>query len=343
MIFLLIAALASLLYGARLRDAGDASTWLNKGTTTAINGFFILFVFINHANQYIEASGFQYLAWCDASYKWLRKYIGQLIVAMFLFNSGYGVMESIKARGIDYVRCLPRHRILTVLANFDVAVLVFVALNVALGIGMNLRQIVLSFVCWDDVGNSNWYIFAILACYAITYIAFRFIRQRWKGLLLAVLGVVAFAVVMSFFKGSYWYNTVFAYPAGMAVSIFKERVFKFASDNWWRVTASLALMFFVGKFAVGHLPVRGLDHNCLTVVFVLLVAAICVRVDFGNEVSSWCGKNLFPLYIYQRIPMIVLASSSMLDLSNGAILFVLASFLLTLPIVFAYRYVRISL
>lgn len=54
---------------------------LNKEQTTCINGIFVLFVFLSHFGQY------ETMPWNN-----LLLAIGQLMVAPFLFYSGYGIM-----------------------------------------------------------------------------------------------------------------------------------------------------------------------------------------------------------------------------------------------------------
>ncbi len=341
MIFLYFGLIALFAAGCKLRNVAVASTWLNRDTTTAINGFFILIVLVNHANQYISGTGFAYTSWMDASYRHVASYVGQLIVAMFLFNSGFGVMESIKHKKDEYVRNMPKRRILPVLANFDIAVLVFCVLNLLLGISMNVRQFLLSLVCWDDVGNSNWYIFAILYCYVAVYVAFRLAKSCDRGLMFALFGILAYALVMPFFKGGYWYDTIFAFATGLIVSNYKECIHAFANKYYWTCFVVLAVCFVIGKIVVGYLPLRRLDHNCVAVVFCLLFSLICMKVDFGNRMTAWCGKNLFPLYIYQRIPMVALAATTSLA-ANVPIAFVILSGLLTLPIVVMYKHFKIS-
>ena len=65
--------------------------YLSKEQTTAINGIFVLIVFLSHASTYVELGGP-----LDAAYSTLKGYLRQLIVASFLFYSGYGMLESIK-------------------------------------------------------------------------------------------------------------------------------------------------------------------------------------------------------------------------------------------------------
>lgn len=92
------------------------------------------------------------------------------MVAMFMFYSGYGVMESIRSKGMNYVHSMPKKRILSTWIHFAFIVALYVLLTVAIGNEITLKQLLLSFIGWDSVGNSNWYIFDILCLYLMSFV-----------------------------------------------------------------------------------------------------------------------------------------------------------------------------
>lgn len=169
--FVLIGVLA--LWGIGFRSKGFFDDYIGVQQCNAIKGLFILVVFVRHIYPYIIGSGCDMSGRLDGLGLRLDGMIGQLLVVMFLFYSGYGVMESIKRKGSCYVRDIPKHRVLTTMLNFGVAVAAFVLLNLALGIERTWDEILLAFTGWTSVGNSNWYIFVIVLCYLLTYFAFR--------------------------------------------------------------------------------------------------------------------------------------------------------------------------
>lgn len=81
---------------------------LTVSRTTCVNGIFVLLVFLSHFCQYMDTSALPFFQ----PYLLLRSILGQLIVAPFLFYSGYGVSEQIKKRGIEYVNAIPKSRML---------------------------------------------------------------------------------------------------------------------------------------------------------------------------------------------------------------------------------------
>lgn len=149
-----------------------------KEQCNRIKGFFIVVVFCRHIAPYLADAGYDFSLLGDNLFCLIDGRIGQLLVVMFLFYSGYGVMESIKKKGSAYVDCIPKRRLLTTLANFDVAILLFLLVNLCLGIHYDMQVILLSFIGWESVGNSNWYIFVILCCYLSTYITFKVTRGQ---------------------------------------------------------------------------------------------------------------------------------------------------------------------
>ena len=141
---------------------------LSKEQTTCINGIFVLFVFLSHFGQY------ETMPWNR-----LLLAIGQLMVAPFLFYSGYGIMEQIQRRGIVYIDSMPRKRILKFYIHFCMALFLYLILSFLLGKDYSFVRIALSFTALSSIGNSNWYVFAILVMYSIVYISFKQFKKTW--------------------------------------------------------------------------------------------------------------------------------------------------------------------
>lgn len=270
--------------------------YLSISRTNAIKGFFILVVFINHINRYIAAHYFSESTFNFLYFK-LPAMLGQLMVVMFLFYSGFGVMEQIRSKGIEYVQKMPQKRILTTLINFDVAVLCFIVLNLLLDISMDGLQVILSFFAWDTVGNSNWYIFSILLCYSIAYVICIITKDKIEHISVWIFVTIIFVtIVLSFFKPDIGYNTMMAFGAGCVFSDYKNKIESFFKLHYFRLLICLFILFFL--LYIAHYDYRGLLHNVMSIVFAMLVVGITMRVSIGNQILYWLGLNLFPIYIY---------------------------------------------
>lgn len=329
--YLLIAVLC--LWGFGFRKESERGAYLSREQGNAVKGIFILMVILFHANGYVRDAGYNYSQWGDALFLDIASRFGQLIVVMFLFFSGYGVISAIRDRGEEYVKAMPRHRVLNVLLNFDVAVICFAIVQLLLGQVFPLKQYLLSLVAWDSIGNSNWYIFVILLCYAATWLSAKLCRSGWKVLAVTFALLCILYTLLVHFKESHWYNTMVAYPLGMAVCLGKKRLDSLSRTGFYWAALSAGFVCLALTY-VHHQDPFCLVYSFRSVVFALVIVLLLMKVKVGNPALNWLGKNLFPLYIYQRIPMILLAHFDPWGITAGhPTMFVFLSFVFTILLV----------
>ena len=140
------------------------SSYISISQTQTIKGFFVITVFFSHFCSYVSLD-----IWYDSVVRVCR-YLGQLMVVPFLFYSGYGIFESVKKKKENYIKQFPKKRILKVLLHFDLAVLLFLVLDALINQPVSLYKFTLSLVAWEAIGNSAWFIFAILCAYLFAYV-----------------------------------------------------------------------------------------------------------------------------------------------------------------------------
>ncbi len=133
--------------------------YLERSQTDAVKGFFILMVFLSHIRGYI--SGLGKIDGSYLYYDWLLTKIGQRMVVMFLFYSGYGVMEALQNRP-GYLDTFLSRRVFPAWFHFAIGLIPFIAMNWIMGFTYPMRSYVLCWTGWESIGNSNWYIFDIL-------------------------------------------------------------------------------------------------------------------------------------------------------------------------------------
>ncbi len=334
-------------YRVRVAVGGFHEDYLSKPKTDSVKGIFILLVVLTHAMGYLNDLGYEYEAFGDNWYASLCNSLGQLVVVMFLFYSGYGVSESYKKKGNDYLRGYPRKRILTTLLNFDVAVVAFVILAVVLGKPITVSQSLLSLTGWDTVGNSNWYIFVILCCYVMAWVMLRLqlARRAHRVALLFVL-CLTLLVVLSRFKDNYWFDTLLTFPAGFLFSTYKDEIERWLKRWYWAVLGVLAVLFLVQyySYCIGYyFDKLSLRYNFYSITFALLIVVLTMKVGIGNKPLQWLGRNLFPIYIYMRLPMIILVEKQPEFVLAQPAAFIVVSLAVTLLIAWLYRYWRIRL
>lgn len=336
----LFLALIFLLCLWRIKFAKPVLTGINENylamdRTNSIKGIFILLVFLSHARNCISMLPSYSDDALNSIYDIFQNHLGQGVVVMFLFYSGYGVMESIKKKGNDYINSFPKNRFAKTLFNFDIAVILFIILDLCLGTLKNysVPQVILSFIGWKSVGNSNWYIFAVLMLYLFTFAAFKIFKNkvRYAAVLVTVL-TAAYIGVLSLFKQSWWFDTVILYPLGLWYSIFKDKIEFFVKKKPVNYYLLFILCAFV--FAASHLMRSNLvfyEISQITLCAVIVVATM--KIDVNNKILSFFGNHLFEIYILMRIPMLVLLH---FDITN-TYLFIFISFAVTVVLSIIFK------
>lgn len=300
MLGIFVIYLILVLYKSKFEIKGTAD-YLAIENTNCVKGIFILMVFLSHFNSYIGLTG-RY----DEIYLRIFSTIGQAMVTMFMFYSGYGIMESIKKKGDSYVSSIPFKRVLGTLFRFDLAIALFLILALITSRPMTAKNVLLSLIGWESLGNSNWYIFVILVLYVITFIAFKIFGTKKLFLSASVTTVLVAGVVMATMiyeiKESWWYDTALCFAVGLLYSLFKDTIVKMVNKNivlWFVFTTVFGAAFYTLRPRC--IVFQIISNICFTLFFVILT----MRITFNNKALKWCGEHLFEIYILQRIPMIV--------------------------------------
>ena len=223
-----------------------------------------------------------------------------------------------------------------------VAVCCFALLQIALGNEFAIKKFTLSLICCDSLGNSNWYIFCILWCYFFSYIGYKVSRGNSKYHLAFVwiLSLLYIAILHSF-KGSWWYDTVLAYPTGVTFTIYKDKIINYIKRRCMiSIISSLAL--FIASYICLRHHYNVYVSNVTSIMMCMLIIALMIKVRIQNKYLEWMGKNLFPLYIYMRIPMILFSKDKDF-IVNYEWLYITLCIAITLVFGYTYRFYQIKI
>ena len=309
MTLFLIPLLLVAFYGCRvyLQPSAWNDDCLSRSSTSAVNGIFVLLVMLSHGVSYLP----QFTVF-DQGYLAIRSFLGQLVVVSFLFYSGYGIHRQLANRGESYRKTLLSHRFLKVLFHFDLAVLMFLLLQTLLGEQYRLRRILLSLVAWEKLGNSNWYIFAVLCLYVMVWLSYFIFRKKDIAALISVTVLCGvYLVLLEQFgnrSSDCWYNTIFCFPAGMWFSRYRDRLLPALKKRIW--LWGLLLLVCIGLVALRspfpELLKNPWIYNLWAICFMAGVVLLTMKVKLGNKAICFVGALTFWLYILQRLPYILL-------------------------------------
>lgn len=329
-LFILLAILT--LCGVRYSKFHE--DYLSLSATNAVKGVFAVIILYRHMPEYMHFSD----SWLDQSFVAIDSYLAQLIVAMFLFYSGYGIMLSV-AKKPNYIDSFFKNRIIKILTHFDIAVLSFILLQLCLGKMYSRGEYLLSWIGWFSVGNSNWFIFDILALYLITWTVLLF-HTYIKRISNTSIIFMHLLLVASLWGGLYilkpgrhwWIDTLLTYPFGMLYAVNKQRI-----DKFLRNTSSyfLALSALLVTFVVWHYYMWVDQYGICSCIFCMLISVLTMRFQFNNKALQWLGTYAFAIYIMQRWPMLIYVHQGW---NSSSLLFVCLSIPSALSIAYLFQY-----
>lgn len=331
MIFFVLILLLLIFNKAEISKPGEFNIeYISPDGTLALKGIFVALILLSHGKGYIELGG-PY----DAPYTAMQNHLNQMVVAMFLFYSGFGMMESIKKKQFAYVGSIATKRFPNLLLNYDLAVLLFFIMDYAIGQPKTIKDLLISLTAWNGIGNSSWYIFAILAMYIAVMIAFlpkRLSESRTLEFVsLVILTGLCIAFVLALKKvgkEGFWYNTVFLFVIGFWYSYLKNVIEKVAMKNDIIYSCLLAAVVVAYLFAYLHRWDRLIAYEIWAVLFCALMVLLTMKINLQNVILKFLGKHIFSIYIIQRIPMIVLDHYGVS--SRHKYIFLIASFAITI-------------
>ena len=307
--------------------------------TNVIKGIFVILVLLGHGNAYLNVEGA-----LDIPYKSFQSHLGQMVVSMFLFYSGFGMIKSIMKKRFGYIKTLPIKRFLIVVLNFDIAVILFEIMNICLKIHFDWKTILLAFTGWVGIGNSNWYMFAIFVLYILLFVSFYFLKWFDKEISLYI-GMVIFTILSIAFV--YWeikvgqptwcYNTVILFALGGWFALFQKQIESIVMKNdyiYIVLGAVMAVIYWISFKNRGY----GIKaYSVWACLFTVAVVMITMKVSIKSTVLEWVGKRVFSIYILQRIPMTVLTKTGFTQ--NSPYTFIVLVFLITLGLAVIFDYV----
>lgn len=153
--------------------------------------------------------------------------------------------------------------------------------------------------------------------------------------------IICIYVILLLTKSEYWYDTIFSYPFGVYYSLYKEEFENLVKRHYSLLLTILILSFLL--LMCCNFGFKGLYANLKGCVMAMLIVLLSMKIELRSKPLSWLGKNLFPLYIYQRIGMIVLN-----HVDDGAFVaghpfwYIMICAMVTLLFGWLYRFVQIK-
>lgn len=259
--------------------------------------------------------------------------IGTMVVAVFFFYSGFGLMESYLKKP-NYLRGFFSKRIVKLLISYCMALLITYYVTLLTQYKLTPDEIVQSFFDGDPVVPYSWYVLAILFFYTLFYFSARLFPHKAviNGVILVGTICYCFYSITQVSFSSWWLSSCFSFFAGVHWASYRE-VYLSRIRSTRKLIIAAAIVAGLGEIAMGvqfltsgfsieaikqfsaiadWIMTRPLSILFLNVVcFSMVVIFFCImeRVKLNEKVFGFLGKISFEIYLYHGLVMLLLRNA----------------------------------
>lgn len=286
------------------------SDYMDIDNTNSIKGIFVWLIIFCHKTGYGNFKNYLFFG--------ITQNLGQKVVSMFLFYSGFGIYESIKKSGYNYVKTLPIKGIILFIKS-QLIILMFLATNIFIfKRKVSFRQYALSVIFKSGLGNSNWFAFTIIVLYLYSYVSFRFLKHKFFFgiIILSFLSFFHVKFVLNYYyqKQFYTVDTILCFLVGLFYSLCQKYFDKFLLKNdiyYYGIISIIIFLFY--KTYNNYTLIKISMKNAL---FALLIISITIKVKFNNEFLKFLNSHSYSIYLLQRLVMWIVIKKRILQNHN---------------------------
>jgi hypothetical protein len=258
--------------------------------TNSIKGIFVWIIIFSHKSTYGNFKSYMY-------YKILAN-LRQKVVSMFLFYSGFGILESYKKKGINYAKTLPI-KALIIFIKSQLIILIYLFVNIFIfKYKITLKQYFLAIIFKSSLGNSNWFAFTIIIFYLYAYLSFRFLNDK----IIFGLIIISFLCYLHCIPNHFFpIDTVLCFVFGFYYSFIYEYSDKIIMKNdlYYFGCTSIVIFFYYKTFMSNNFINISLKNSFFAIIIVL----ISMKVKFNNDFLKFLNSHSYSIYLLQRLVM----------------------------------------
>ena len=279
---ILFVFIISVLAFIRPRKKADES--LSLESTVPLRGIMAVAIALHHFSEMTsEGRFFPFL-----------QHIGYLIVAVFFFLSGYGLMVSYKKKGQDYLNHFWKKRILYLFIVCAVFTLIYVVYYIA------VNQLTLPWLRAMHI----WYLFIQIILYVIFWISFKAFKNNDIAAIGMAFALETILVVLLIIRGfvAYWYISNYAFLIGIIWGKYKKDIDSILSKHY---IVSLAAAIICFAFFSGLPSLTGFSYDVSRILsaasFPVLISVIMKKITIVGTFWKWVGRISLEIYLLHGI------------------------------------------
>ena len=264
--------------------------------TLAIRGVLALSIALHHFSQEIDSLQLPIVSEFVP--------LGAVIVGVFFFLTGYGLMVSYMKKGESYLSNFLSHRFLKLLPAFLIATFGYLVF-------LSLFYHYNAFALFLDMKNgktplpSSWFIFTIILYYIAFYImASLFPKKTHMIIAMWVISILYEITIRMLGWGNYWFISIYALNIGQCYAYYEDIIKtklehspNFLLGSIWGLFALFIIVWLVNQFV--EIKTFYKIYYCFTAIFI--VFAIYVWGAIPSKILRLTGTISYEFYLVQGI------------------------------------------
>lgn len=279
---LLAAFLLSVIAFVRPVKKANWEGYLSVANTNALRGIMAIAIMLHHLSEHSSSGRFSHLL----------NHLGYLLVAVFFFLSGYGLMVQFSKKGKEYVGTIWKKRVLFFAIVLLLDTLLYVGVNLLYGKRCAVLGFFFSFVNGHPLAGSSWYLIVQIYFYIFFWCIFRYVAGKWKRIFCMAL-LVGVADLLFFFAGypSFWIFSNFGFVLGMLWGQEKEKIDLLLARYYFPAVICAMVLFLLFSFLpsclprVAYLPCRMISAPLFAALVILVLCKVSIVGCFWSTVS----------------------------------------------------------
>ena len=327
--WLAIIFVISILACVRVSFHNWNAAYLAPANTNALRGIMAIGVVLHHLAEHCHSGRLFHYMYLDG--------IGYLLVAVFFFLSGYGLMVQFGKKGTPYLKSLWSKRILFFVIVFVLDMALYIVFHLLNGKACTVRTTYSWLMTGHVPALSAWYLVAQVVFYVFFWLAFsRIPVQRWAvtGLFVLVLGISGVWLLLGY--PQYWSYSNLAFCTGVLWALKRDAIETFCKQHYW-----IALLCATGLFVLFSgipLAVKGRQvyvacRMVSSTLFAVWIIVLLQKITFVGML--WQKVSIFSLEIFLLHGLVYrLLRSNMIRIDNETlwvVMTVVISVLISIP------------